>query len=90
MSNKYQRLAEGILGLACVTIDGSNPWDIQVHDTRFFRRAIAEGELGLGESYMDGWWDAHQLDEFINRVLRVRLDGWKTGTASGSIIMTLS
>jgi cyclopropane-fatty-acyl-phospholipid synthase len=74
MSDKYQKLAEAILHLAGVTVNGRNPWDIQVQDRRFFRRAIAEGELGVGESYMDGWWDARQLDDFINRVLRVQLD----------------
>ena len=29
---------------------------------------MAESELGLGESYQDGWWDANQLDEFIAEV----------------------
>jgi cyclopropane-fatty-acyl-phospholipid synthase len=74
MSDKYQRVTEAILGLGGVTVNGANPWDIQVRDRRFFRRAIAGGELGVGESYMEAWWDAGQLDEFISRVLRVRLD----------------
>jgi cyclopropane-fatty-acyl-phospholipid synthase len=66
--------AEQLLGLAGVTIDGDRPWDLRVHDERFFARVMAEGSLGLGESYMDGWWDAEQLDEFITRVLRAELD----------------
>jgi cyclopropane-fatty-acyl-phospholipid synthase len=74
MDEYYRKFTESILSLAGVTINGKNPWDIQVQDRRFFRRAIAEGELGVGESYMDGWWDAEQLDEFINRILRARLD----------------
>jgi cyclopropane-fatty-acyl-phospholipid synthase len=81
MKTHYHTLVEEILARAGVTVNGANPWDIQVHDDRFFRRAVAEGELGVGESYMDGWWDAEQLDEFICRVLRVRLEeevrlGW--------------
>ena len=30
--------------------------------------------LGIGESYMDGWWDAERVDEFICRVLGAQLD----------------
>ena len=40
----------------------------------FVDRVLAQGSLGLGESYMDGWWDCDQLDELIHRVLRGRLD----------------
>ena len=32
------------------------------------------GSLGLGESYMDGWWDVPQLEEFICRVIRAGLE----------------
>ena len=66
--------AEHLLGLADVRIGGDRPWDIRVHDERLFARVMAEGSLGLGESYMDGWWDAERLDEFITRVLRAELD----------------
>jgi cyclopropane-fatty-acyl-phospholipid synthase len=74
MNDKYETLAHDLLTLAGVSINGKNPWDICVHDGRFFRRALTEGELGLGESYMDGWWDADQLDECICKVLTARLD----------------
>jgi cyclopropane-fatty-acyl-phospholipid synthase len=30
---------------------------------------MAQGVLGLGEAYMDGWWDVKQLDQFICKVL---------------------
>ena len=33
-----------------------------------------QGSLGLGESYMDGWWDCEALDEFFARILDLRLD----------------
>lgn len=38
------------------------------------QRAIAEGNLGFGEAYMDGDWDADQLDEFFCRLLSCDLD----------------
>jgi cyclopropane-fatty-acyl-phospholipid synthase len=49
-------------------VNGPHRWDIQVHENRFFRRVLSAGSLGLGESYMDGWWDAESLDEFFTRV----------------------
>ncbi len=52
---------------------GTRPQDITVHDKRFFARIIRFGTLGLGEAYMDGWWDANRLDVFIDIVLRAHL-----------------
>ena len=60
--------------LAGVKINGSNPWDIQIHNDEFYRRAITEGELGIGESYMEGWWDAGKVDELIYKILIAELD----------------
>src|SRR6185369_2440934 len=48
-------------------IDGIRPWDIQVRDDRFYRRALLEGSMGLGESYMDGLWDCADLEELVHR-----------------------
>jgi len=60
--------------MADVQVNGINPWDIQVRDERFFDRVLQDSSLGLGESYMDGWWDCEAIDEFINRVLKAKLD----------------
>lgn len=74
MKNKYDEIAREILDLAEIKINGPNPWDIQVFNNEFYRRALTEGELGIGESYMDGWWDAQKVDEFFYRILKSRLD----------------
>ena len=71
--NKYQSLVKELLSLANIEINGSNPWDIQVHDDRFYKRAVTEVELGLGESYMDNWWDVEKLDEMIYQIIRADL-----------------
>jgi cyclopropane-fatty-acyl-phospholipid synthase len=59
---------------AGVTINGAQPWDVQIHDNRWYRRVCQKKNLGLGESYMDGWWDCGQIDEMISRLLRGGLD----------------
>jgi len=63
-----------LLDTADIKINGSQPWDLQVHDARMYERILRDGSLGLGEAYMDGWWDCEALDEFIARVLKARLD----------------
>jgi cyclopropane-fatty-acyl-phospholipid synthase len=63
-----------LLASADIIVNGERPWDIQVHDGRFYGRVFANPALALGESYVDGWWDCGQLDEFFYRVLNARLD----------------
>lgn len=60
----------GLLAEIDVRVGGARPWDIQVHDEEFYGRVVSDGALGLGESYMDRWWDCEQLDEFIYHVVR--------------------
>jgi cyclopropane-fatty-acyl-phospholipid synthase len=67
-------LVERLLERAGVRVGGSRPWDIQVHDERFFTRALLHGSLGFGESYVDGWWDCERIDELVARVLRDAAD----------------
>jgi cyclopropane-fatty-acyl-phospholipid synthase len=69
----YNRF-EHLLSLAGVVLNGNRPWDIQVHDDRLYSTVMRTGSLGLGEAYMDGWWDVAQLDEFICRLLKAELD----------------
>lgn len=67
-------LIHKLFALPKITIDGHNPWDIQVHNEQFYRRVLSEGSLGLGESYVDKWWDCPHVDQFIARVLNAKLD----------------
>lgn len=64
-----------ILSEADVQVGGDRSQDIQVHvePNKLYQRVIAQGKLGLGESYMDEWWDANRLDAFIENVLRANL-----------------
>lgn len=60
----------GIFASAGIEVNGSRPWDLRVHDARFFPRVLAGGSLGFGESYMDGWWDCEALDEMCCKAIR--------------------
>lgn len=72
ISESKKRIAE-LLSAADINIDGEKPRDIKVYDERFYNRVMADGALGLGESYMDKWWDCDKLDEFFSNVLRANL-----------------
>ncbi len=63
-----------LLALAGITINGKQPWDIWVHHPHTLDRVLSQGSLGLGESYVDGWWDCDAIDQFIHRVLDARLE----------------
>ncbi len=65
---------ETLLAFAGVAIDGSAATDIRVHDARLYSRVLAHGSLGLGETYMDGWWDCDDLDGFLFKLVDARLD----------------
>ncbi len=71
--SKLKQTTKDILAPTGININGNHLWDIQVHNDRFYQRVLAQGSLGLGESYMDGWWDCEKLDEFFYRILKTDL-----------------
>ncbi|AIR01225.1 TPA: cyclopropane fatty acyl phospholipid synthase [Pluralibacter gergoviae] len=73
-NDDWYRIASEMLNRAGITINGPAPSDIQVKNPLFFKRVLQEGSLGLGESYMDGWWECERLDIFFQKVLRAGLE----------------
>ncbi|HXQ47242.1 MAG TPA: cyclopropane fatty acyl phospholipid synthase [Caulobacteraceae bacterium] len=63
-----------LLAGAGVTLNGPEPYDPQVNNPAFYARVVTDGSLGLGESYMDGWWDCEQLDTLFERIVTHRVD----------------
>ncbi|KPK24699.1 MAG: cyclopropane fatty acyl phospholipid synthase [Dehalococcoidia bacterium SG8_51_3] len=72
--DRLKETAEELLCLAGVEINGNHPWDIKVHNDDFYHRVLTQGSLGLGESYMDTWWDCEELDQFVYRIVRANLE----------------
>ncbi|MCI4202457.1 cyclopropane fatty acyl phospholipid synthase [Dickeya dianthicola] len=67
------QIVNEMLSTADIVVNGSRPFDIQVKNPDMYKRVLREGSLGLGDSYMDGWWECERLDMFFHRVLRVGL-----------------
>lgn len=70
-ADEYKAAIERILSQAGITLNGDMPWDIRVKDERFYQRVMREGSLGLGESYMDGWWDCDELATFFAKLIPI-------------------
>ncbi|MAF13873.1 MAG: cyclopropane-fatty-acyl-phospholipid synthase [Parcubacteria group bacterium] len=71
MSAKNQ--ISNLLAKADVKINGKRSWDIQVKNEALYSRLMSQGSMGLGESYMDGWWESAELDEFFSKILSADL-----------------
>jgi cyclopropane-fatty-acyl-phospholipid synthase len=71
-ANHEQQWRE-LLAQAGVEVNGSRPWDMQVHNPAVYDRILLKRSLGLGESYMEGWWDCAALDELFYRLLKIRV-----------------
>lgn len=65
-----KKVIEAILAKADIKINGDRQWDITIHNEALYDRVLAQGSRGLGESYMDGWWDVPNLDQFFFKLFR--------------------
>ena len=72
--NEAPNSLQKLFKTAGVVINGNNPWDIQVHDPKTYDLILSKWSLGLGESYVDGYWDCGQLDDMLTRMLKTDLN----------------
>ncbi len=79
-SNEAEGIVRELFALAGITIDGTNRGDITVHDPRFYERLLRDASIGLGESYMDGWWETDALDVTVDKIMRANLKQKVTGS----------
>lgn len=63
-----------LLHSAGITINGQNPWDVQIHNQKTYSCVLSNGAVGLGEAYMAGWWDCEKLDDFFQKILSSNLE----------------
>ena len=70
MSFKVQ--VSEILNDAGIDVDGTAGCDIRVLNDRFYSAVATRGSLGLGESYMAGWWECDDLLTLFGKLIRSR------------------
>lgn len=69
-----QKYIQGVLDKADVTLNGNKHYDIKIIDERALKRILTDGGLGLGETYMEGWWDCERLDELSYQLCIAEID----------------
>ena len=69
MSSK--ELCLSILDKCHVPINSSEPWSMHVKNEKLWDRVASQHQLGLGEAYMEGWWECEDIDEMLTRLLSV-------------------
>lgn len=62
-----------LLAKAGVTINGRQPWDLQVREPKAYARILRDGSVGFGEAFMDGWLDCERVDMLAERAYRADL-----------------
>ncbi len=75
-NDDWYRIAAELLGRAGIEINGSRRPTCGLKILSF-KRVLQEGSLGLGESYMDGWWECERLDISSTRCYA---PGWKSSS----------
>lgn len=71
MPKSAETLVRDVLARCDVEIGGNRAFDVTVHDGRLYNRLLTQGTLGLGEAYMQGWWDSDAIDELVRRLVSV-------------------
>jgi cyclopropane-fatty-acyl-phospholipid synthase len=76
----FLKSLEGLAGGSLELISGSSSLQfgdggelratLIVHNERFFQRALTGGDVGLGESYMDGDWSSPDLVSVVRLAVR--------------------
>ncbi len=71
---RAKNIVTELLAMANININGKEPWDIKVNNPRFYNRLLRSTSLGLGESYMDGWWDCKDIANLISKLLQANVE----------------
>jgi len=80
------KILQELFDEAGVIINGSNPWDMQIHDPLTYSEILTKWSLGMGESYMDGRWDCVRLDEMLTRLLSCDINMRVQGMAKARFV----
>lgn len=70
---KAKETIVSLLAQADIQINGNRAWDVQVHNEELYNRALKQGTIGIGEAYMDGWWDCQELDVMFYKAIKGQL-----------------
>ena len=76
--NIFHDKVERMFSVADIKLNGDRPWDVQVRNEAIYGRILRQGSLGLGDGYVDDWWECKRLDEFFFRIYKAGLQTTKS------------
>lgn len=88
--NKAPSALHELLQNAGITINGNNSWDMYVKDNRAYDQILSKWSLGLGESFVDGYWDCERLDDMLTRMLKTDLNMAVKGRAKFRLLAEIA
>lgn len=68
--NNLKTYVSELLNFSGIHVNGDSPWDIQIYNEDFYSHVMKYGSLGLGQSYLNQWWECRQLDQFFEKIVR--------------------
>lgn len=89
IDNKSEKIITELLARADIKVGGDRPWDIQVKNIDLYQRIIRDRSIGLGETYMEGWWECEKLDQFFDKLLKAKLSKKLKGMITASLIKSV-
>ena len=69
LSKAIQNFLASGLAEVDVKLGGERPWDLRINNPKTYGRIARQGSLGIGETFMDGWWECDDLAEMLARAL---------------------
>lgn len=69
-----RQIVTKLLDQAGITVNGSCDHDMIVHNAKCFDMILSNWSLGLGESYMQGFWTCRKLDHFFFKLFSSGVD----------------
>src|SRR5215468_4331728 len=77
---RAESVVRELFASAGIGLEGQSPGDIVVKNPDFYERLLSDASIGLGESFMDEWWDCDRLELFIEKILRANMKQKITGS----------
>lgn len=88
--NKWESVMLELLSDTPIQLNGVQKHDITVLHPDFYKRVLQEGSIGLGESYMSGWWQCDQLDQLFYYLMKYQVDEKKPASLKDSLFVLQS
>ncbi len=69
-----KKIINDILAGFGIKINGTRPWDVKINSDDAYDRPLKDGDIGVGESYMEGEWDCKRIDELVFKAAKINFE----------------